>query len=79
VSAKLCGVEQKAPPTFGRAAITLGIGPLSSFSHILDVLFSYVVMVIWHAEIRLASHYYSGLQASSLPFYYTRVGYLVFV
>ena len=22
-----CGVEQRAPPTFGRAAITLGIGP----------------------------------------------------
>ena len=26
-SAKLCGVEQRAPPVFGRAAITLGIGP----------------------------------------------------
>ena len=26
----LCGVEQKAPPIFGRAAITLGIGPHSS-------------------------------------------------
>jgi len=24
VSAKLCGVEQRAPPIFGRAAITLG-------------------------------------------------------
>ena len=23
-SAKLCGVEQRAPPIFGRAAITLG-------------------------------------------------------
>ena len=23
----LCGVEQRAPPIFGRAAITLGIGP----------------------------------------------------
>ena len=29
-SAKLCGVEQRAPPMFGRAAITLGIGPHSS-------------------------------------------------
>jgi len=29
-SAKLCGVEQKAPPIFDRAAITLGIGPHSS-------------------------------------------------
>jgi len=28
-SAKLCGVEQRAPPIFGRAAITLGIGPHS--------------------------------------------------
>ena len=26
-SAKLCGVEQRAPPTFGKAANTLGIGP----------------------------------------------------
>ena len=26
-SAKLCGVEQRAPPIFGRAAIRLGIGP----------------------------------------------------
>ena len=31
VVAKLCGAEQKAPPIFGRAAITLGIGPHSSF------------------------------------------------
>jgi len=30
-SAKLCGVEQRAPPIFDRAAITLGIGPHSSF------------------------------------------------
>jgi len=26
----VCGVEQRAPPIFGRAAITLGIGPHSS-------------------------------------------------
>jgi len=32
-SAKLCGVEQRAPPIFGRAAITLGIGPHSSLLH----------------------------------------------
>ena len=24
---QLCGVEERAPPIFGRAAITLGIGP----------------------------------------------------
>jgi len=35
-SAKLCGVEQRAPPIFGRVAITLGIGPHSSF-----ILFHY--------------------------------------
>ena len=33
---QLCGVEQRAPPIFGRAAITLGIGPHSSF-----ILFEY--------------------------------------
>ena len=27
---KLCGVEQRAPPIFGRVAIALGIGPHSS-------------------------------------------------
>ena len=26
-SAKLCGVEQRSPPIFSGAAITLGIGP----------------------------------------------------
>jgi len=29
-SAKICGVEQRVPPIFGRAAITLGTGPHSS-------------------------------------------------
>jgi len=27
VSVNLCGVEQRAPPMFGRVTITLGIGP----------------------------------------------------
>jgi len=31
MSAKRCGVEQRAPPIFGRSAITLGIGPHYSF------------------------------------------------
>ena len=30
-SAKLCGVEQRAPPIFGRVTITLGIGPHFQF------------------------------------------------
>jgi len=33
-SAKLGGVEQRAPPIFDRAAITLGIGPHSSLFYI---------------------------------------------
>jgi len=28
--AKLCGVEHRAPPVFGRTTITLGIGPHTS-------------------------------------------------
>jgi len=31
-SAKLCGVEERAPPIFGTAAITLVVGPHSSLS-----------------------------------------------
>jgi len=31
-----CGVEQRAPPVFGRTAITLGIGPHSSFISFYD-------------------------------------------
>jgi len=31
VGVKLCGVEQRVPPMFGRATITLGIGPHSSW------------------------------------------------
>jgi len=38
VSAKLCGVEQRAPLIFGRAAISLGIGPHSSYCFILLLL-----------------------------------------
>jgi len=33
-SAKLCGVEHRAPPIFDRAAITLGIDPHSSYLRI---------------------------------------------
>jgi len=39
-SAKLCGVEQRATPIFGRAAIMLGIGPHSSFYLICIRFFS---------------------------------------
>jgi len=36
---QLRGVEQRAPPKFGRAAITFGIGPHSSF-----VLFTLILL-----------------------------------
>ena len=42
-SAKFCGVEQRAPPILGRAAITLGIGPHSSCFFCLCVLLFYIV------------------------------------
>ena len=46
-SAKLCGVMQTAPPIFGRAAITLGIGPHSSLcSSPLLVLASHVLVIL---------------------------------
>ena len=37
-SAKLCGVEQRAPPMFGRVTITFGIGPHSNL-HIYTCCF----------------------------------------
>jgi len=37
-STELCGVEQSAPPIFGRAAITLVIGPYSSWCWILYLI-----------------------------------------
>ena len=41
---KLCGVEQRAPPVFGRATIRLGIGPHSSLCGILQ--FSFIDLFI---------------------------------
>ena len=37
MSAKLCGVEQRVPPTLGRAAMTLGTGTHSSFHSITQI------------------------------------------
>jgi len=42
-SAKLCHVQHRAPPIFGRAAIRLGIGPHSSY-YILAALQTDVVV-----------------------------------
>jgi len=43
-----CGVEQRAPPIYGRAAITLGIGPHSAF-------FPYLISAVadWMSTILL--------------------------
>jgi len=40
-----CGIEQRAPPIFGRAAITLGIGPHSSVFILCCRIFLFLVNV----------------------------------
>ena len=37
-SARLCGVQQRAPPIFGSAATTLAFGPYSSLLLIVDLI-----------------------------------------
>ena len=41
------GVEQRAPPMFGRATITLGIGPYSSFN-CFALVHSMAICVFFH-------------------------------
>jgi len=41
---QLCGVEQRAPPIFGRAAITLGIGLYSSFVSFVFLVYRIVFL-----------------------------------
>ena len=45
-SATLCGVEQRAPPIFGRAAITLGIGPHFKLIIVIIVLLLFAAVHI---------------------------------
>jgi len=57
--AKLCGVEHRAPPIFGRATITLVIGPHSSF----DFVFSARVKRLARKSISEMSYFVSsGMQ-----------------
>jgi len=56
-SAKLCSVEQRAPPIFGRAAITLGIGPYSSF-----LLCQHLITAAWHMLCILYSRQWKQLE-----------------
>ena len=51
ISHTICGVEQRAPPVFGRAAITLGIGPhssSSSFFRLFSVLADWMSTILPH-------------------------------
>jgi len=61
---KLCGVEQRAPLVFGRAAITLGIGPHSSLNLCSDTR--------EHADLFCGapSVYHYGAQYKYLGYYY---------
>jgi len=52
-SAKFCGVEQRAPPIFGRAAITLGIGPHSSFCYCCCSIVFVLSVYFWIAIKRI--------------------------
>jgi len=55
-----CGVEQRAPPIFGRAAITLGIGAHSSFKVILAIIYPAKVFLSSLKMIRAMSTYDSS-------------------
>jgi len=50
--AKLCGVEQRAPLIFGRAAITLGIGRHSSLNY-FNLQYTVVVLKFITVALRL--------------------------
>jgi len=60
-SAKLCGVEQRAPPIFGRAAITLSIGPHSSF---FLLFFSSTNLSRRRLDVYVYLHTWCGLSAN---------------
>jgi len=46
-SAKLCSIEQRAPPIFGRATITLGIDPHSSFFWLISAC-----LLLWTCRVK---------------------------
>jgi len=49
-----CGVEQRAPPIFGRATITLGIGPHSSYHELCHEFCPQVKRVWTTVHIKIA-------------------------
>jgi len=56
VGAKLCGVEQRAPPIFGRATITLGIGPHSSLLYFCPVVSFYLSSIFFFSSPNLCGN-----------------------
>jgi len=68
--AKLCSVEQRAPPMFGRATIMLGIGPTSSLVRVSISsarFFSYSICtppqcnsILLHENTKTESIYFDG-------------------
>ena len=60
-----CGIEQRVPPVFGRAAITLGIGPHSSYLLILLVLRCTVILKI-QTEACISYGQYSMIHSRQL-------------
>jgi len=57
VSAKLCDIDQRALPIFGRAAMTLDIGPhFSIFLKVVNLQFSHVGRVTYSFSRRQRSH-----------------------
>jgi len=61
VLAKLCSVEQRAPPVFGRAAVTLSIGPHSGLIDIVHLSnFSALTLLVGCQEEHPACKKLSG-------------------
>ena len=67
-SAKLCSVEQRAPPISGRAAITLGIGSHSSFFFFSSPILSGWRLDVYHTsthDVALVWIYDAGLKCAT--------------
>jgi len=66
---QICGIEQRAPPMFGRATIRLGIGPHSSFFifySFVDLLLVFYVLMDRNVMIQYtAIHKYTVCQKTS--------------
>ena len=74
-TSQTCGVEHRAPPIFGRATITLGIGPHSSCCSVAEyycavwarLSYTNLIDTQLHSSVRLISGCLQPVQLSSLP------------